>query len=102
MKNILYTTEKISSYFSENRIRWEEFYPSERNLFESINISSSDEVLDIGCGCGGLGLALSEKFGISSYTGIDINSSAIASGRLSTPTLRTSRTDLRLFPAAEA
>ena len=57
------------------------FYPSERKLFESIGLSSEKAVLDIGCGCGGLGLALNERFGISSYTGVDINSAAITKGR---------------------
>ena len=81
MKNLHYETDKISNYFSENRISWDQFYPSERKLFESIKLSSKEEVLDIGCGCGGLGLALNEKFEIMSYTGIDINSSAIEAGR---------------------
>jgi SAM-dependent methyltransferase len=30
-------------------------------------------VLDIGSGCGGLGLALRERFGVTRYTGIEIN-----------------------------
>lgn len=81
MKNLHYETDQISSYFSENRIKWEHFYKSERKLFELIEPTAKDKVLDIGCGCGGLGLALDEKFGISSYTGIDINSKAINVGR---------------------
>ena len=81
LKNLHYGTDEISNYFSENRISWDQFYPSERKLFETIELSSKDAILDIGCGCGGLGLALNEKFGIFSYTGIDINSSAIEAGR---------------------
>ena len=81
MKNLHYGTDEIANYFSENRISWDQFYPSERKLFESIELSSEDKVLDIGCGCGGLGLALNEKFDIFSYTGIDINFSAIEAGR---------------------
>jgi len=81
LKNLHYRTDEISNYFSENRISWDQFYPSERKLFETIELSSKDAILDIGCGCGGLGLALNEKFGIFSYTGIDINSSAIEAGR---------------------
>lgn len=81
MKNLHYETDQISNYFSENRIEWNHFYKSERKLFESIGLSDKDRVLDIGCGCGGLGLALSQKFGIDSYMGIDINSKAINIGR---------------------
>ena len=33
-------------------------------------------MLDIGCGCGGLGLALQEHFGGCNYTGIEINDQA--------------------------
>ena len=85
MKNLQYKTDKISNYFSENRIKWDEFYPSERELFQSIDLFPNDKVLDIGCGCGGLGLALAEKFDISCYTGIDINSAAVAVGKKLNP-----------------
>ena len=81
MKNLYYRTDEIPNYYSQNRIKWHQFYPSERKLFESIELLSSHTVLDIGCGCGGLGLALNEKFDITSYTGIDINSAAIDAGR---------------------
>jgi SAM-dependent methyltransferase len=81
MKNRHYKTDEILNYFSTNRVRWDQFYPSERKLLESIGLSSERTALDIGCGCGGLGLALNEKFGISSYTGVDINSAAITKGR---------------------
>ncbi|MDA7586520.1 class I SAM-dependent methyltransferase [Alphaproteobacteria bacterium] len=81
MKNIHYETNEIAKYFSENRICWDQFYPSEKKLFESIEVLPSDEVLDIGCGCGGLGLALNQKFDIISYTGVDINSCAIEAGQ---------------------
>jgi tRNA1(Val) A37 N6-methylase TrmN6 len=37
--------------------------------------------LDIGCGCGGLGLALREKFQVTEYTGVEINSLAARAGR---------------------
>ena len=85
MKNLHYKTSEISSYFSENRVQWDQFYPSERKLFETIKLSSKDNVLDVGCGCGGLGLALNEKFGVSLYTGIDINLAAIEAGKKLSP-----------------
>ncbi len=81
MKNTHYKTDEIHNYFSKNRVRWDQFYLSERKIFESIALSSEKTVLDIGCGCGGLGLALNEKVGITSYTGVDINPAAIVKGR---------------------
>jgi len=81
MKNKHYKTNEILNYFSTNRVKWDQFYPSERKLFETIGLSSEKAILDIGCGCGGLGLALNEKFGITSYTGVDINLAAITKGK---------------------
>ncbi|MBM3851874.1 MAG: class I SAM-dependent methyltransferase, partial [Verrucomicrobia bacterium] len=46
---------------------------------------ASAKVLDIGCGCGGLGLALREKFGVTHYTGIEINETASATARKLNP-----------------
>lgn len=37
-------------------------------------------ILDVGCACGGLGLALSERFGCSAYTGLEIHSEAARRG----------------------
>ena len=75
--NIVYSTSEIFKFYSENRIKWSQFYPSEKNVLEYVNPKSDTKVLDIGCGCGGLGMALKEKFGIKDYTGIDINKKAI-------------------------
>lgn len=81
MRNLHYVTEEIPKFYSNNRIRWHQFYPSEQKIFESLELSSRHTVLDIGCGCGGLGVALNEKFNIQSYTGVDINSAAIEVGK---------------------
>ena len=85
MKNIHYETMEISSYFSENRVKWDQFYPSEKKLLDSLDLQADQTVLDVGCGCGGLGIALNERYAISSYTGIDINNEAITPGREMTP-----------------
>ena len=45
-------------------------------------------MLDIGCGCGGLGLALREKFGVKDYLGIEINPQAVEQARLMNPLAR--------------
>ena len=62
MKNIVYETKVLSSHYSSNRVAWGQFYPSEKKLLESIDLSSDGSVLDIGCGCGGLGLDLPSEF----------------------------------------
>ena len=65
MNNIFYKTDEISKFFNHNRIKWDQFYESEKKIINGLNIDSSETVLDIGCACGGLGLALEEKFNIT-------------------------------------
>ena len=76
-KNIVYKTDEISKYFSENRTSFNSFYQSEKDILKTINWFPEISVLDVGCGCGGLGRALSDEFGVKNYIGIDINSQAI-------------------------
>jgi SAM-dependent methyltransferase len=80
MTNIAYSTDAISAYFSANRRRWDQFYPSERQIIEQVAVArggSLGAVLDVGCACGGLGAALSGRYRLSRYVGIDINAQAI-------------------------
>lgn len=84
-RNIVYTTDALESFYKNNRIEWDDFYPSERHIFEIIGFSQDSHVLDIGCGCGGLGNALKAKFGVRNYTGVDINEQAIVTGRKAYP-----------------
>ncbi|MEA5421443.1 class I SAM-dependent methyltransferase [Spirulina sp. CCNP1310] len=93
-KNIIYKTARISKYYQSNRVKWEQFYPSERIVFEKLNPKSNVRVLDIGCGCGGLGLALAEKFSISDYTGVEINEQAVRAGQSLNPNARLLCTDI--------
>ena len=79
MKNIEYLSEQISEYYQNNRMSYDDFYPSEKIIIESIfSKDKSLSVLDIGCACGGLGKALSDTFNILHYIGIDINKEAIS------------------------
>ena len=71
-----YTTEELEKYFSVNRIKWEQFYPSEQKIINQLNIKINTKILDVGCGCGGLGLALKDKFGNTRYSGVEINTQA--------------------------
>ncbi|OIO68560.1 MAG: methyltransferase [Zetaproteobacteria bacterium CG12_big_fil_rev_8_21_14_0_65_55_1124] len=67
---------------------WNQFYESERVVLERIAPASCSRVLDVGCGCGGLGLALKERFSVSDYTGIEINQKAVATARKMNPHAR--------------
>ena len=80
-KNIKYKTNEIERFYSSNRIKWDQFYLSEKTIFERSEIVPSTSVLDIGCGCGGLGLALLERFLVEDYTGIDLSENAIRSAQ---------------------
>ena len=74
--NIAYQTPQLAQYFSRHRIAWDQFYESERVIIKQLKLDSDASVLDIGCGCGGLGLALLEQFGVKNYTGVEINAEA--------------------------
>ncbi|MBS0418981.1 MAG: methyltransferase domain-containing protein [Proteobacteria bacterium] len=79
--NIVYRTDELARYFATHRVTWDQFYESERVIISRLALNASRSVLDVGCGCGGLGLALREKFGVTDYTGVEINSAAAAAGR---------------------
>ncbi len=100
-RNIAYQTDWISKYFSTNRIRWDQFYPSERAVLEALTVGSDSKILDVGCGCGGLGLALRERFGIESYEGVEINAAAAAAGRELNPLARIHEGDVLGISAGE-
>lgn len=77
--NIKYTSKELLEFYSCNRDTWDEFYPSEKWVFDKIaGIDKKiGNVLDVGCACGGLGAALKERFVLNSYTGVDINKKSI-------------------------
>ena len=77
--NIHYKTDAIAKFYSNNRVRWDQFYPSEQYMFEKVfrEHGAIKTVLDAGCACGGLGRALHQRFGITHYTGVDINYGSI-------------------------
>ena len=80
MSNIVYHTDQIARFYQQNRVRWGEFYESERVIFERLaeRFGPPRTILDAGCAAGGLGLALQERFGtVERYTGIDINPQVI-------------------------
>lgn len=79
MTNIVYRTPHLAEFFLTHRRRWDEFFPSERWVFERIGNSPQGfgRVLDVGCAVGGLGNAITQKFSVTSYTGLDINAQAI-------------------------
>lgn len=85
MKNIAYQTDRLAQYFSHNRVTWAQFYQSERAIFEQLGLERHQQILDVGCGCGGLGLALRERFGTEHYTGVEINSLSAEVARAMNP-----------------
>jgi SAM-dependent methyltransferase len=85
MKNIVYQSSEIARYFAHNRVKWQQFYESERRIIEQLHLGSEHTVLDIGCGCGGLGMALRDQFGIRDYTGVEINKLAADAARTLNP-----------------
>lgn len=81
--NIAYNSDGFSKFYSLNRHHWDEFYKSERYIMKRYMdvMSKPFSILDVGCGCGGLGEALSEKYHLSMYHGIDINLPNIETAR---------------------
>jgi precorrin-6B methylase 2 len=80
-ENTVYESDNIVRFFSLNRVRWSQFYESERVIISKLGLGRDDAILDIGCGCGGLGLALRDQFGVQKYTGIEINRLAAEAAR---------------------
>lgn len=93
MANIHYQTPHLASYFMNHRRCWDEFYPSERWVFERIGglPGGFGRVLDVGCAVGGLGRALEEKFPLRAYVGVDIHAGAIDAARQAAPLKAPSR-----------
>lgn len=87
-ENIKYTSEAIELYFKTHRIKWDELYESERQVISALNFGPGTSVLDIGCGCGGLGLILEERFGVVQYLGVEINRQAAETARVKNPKAR--------------
>ena len=85
VKNIVYQTDQLVRYFAQNRVAWQQFYESERVIIDQLGLNRDDAILDIGCGCGGLGLALRDRFNVENYTGVEINQSAAEAGRRMNP-----------------
>lgn len=83
--NIEYKTPAIEAFYRQHRTRWDQFYESERVVFANLGFNPASKVLDIGCGCGGLGLALQERFGVCDYTGVEINRRAAETARQMNP-----------------
>ncbi|MDD2752849.1 MAG: class I SAM-dependent methyltransferase [Candidatus Omnitrophica bacterium] len=77
--NIIYKTKQIRRFYSAHRNKWKQFYPSECWVFNRIlkDKKTFGRILDVGCACGGLGMALAQRKSVVSYSGIDINAEAV-------------------------
>ncbi len=82
-RNIAYQTPHLARYFQAHRRKWDEFYASERWIFERVAGSGRKfgQVLDVGCAVGGLANAFGERFAIDDYTGVDISEETITIAR---------------------
>ncbi|MGH8672617.1 MAG: class I SAM-dependent DNA methyltransferase [Burkholderiales bacterium] len=99
--NIRYTTPSIEDFYKTHRVSWEQFYPSEQVVISKLGLHGSSKVLDIGCSCGGLGLALRERFGVIDYTGIEINQKAAETTKAMNPEARVIHADILSLSTAE-
>jgi precorrin-6B methylase 2 len=83
--NIAYQTDQLVRYFAQNRVTWQQFYESERVIIDQLHLDRRHTILDVGCGCGGLGMALRDQYGVGNYTGVEINQLAANAGRMMNP-----------------
>lgn len=81
--NLHYSGENLAEFYLSHRREWSSLYPSEQRIFELLveREGKIGSVLDVGCAVGGLGEALHERFGIESYTGVDVNRPSIDAAR---------------------
>jgi len=79
----IYSTNLNAKLYSEWRVNFDEFFLSERHFFVSSEEWKNGSFLDVGGGCGGLGIALKKEFNIENfdYTNLDIDANAISLGR---------------------
>ena len=88
-----YKSTEAADYFANNRISLQDFYPTEvvvlTRLVQYIKHRNlCFNIVDLGCGAGGLGNALSQEEGkLINYRGIDINELSIAYGKSRFPEL---------------
>lgn len=61
---------EVDKLFKVQRIKWAQFYDSERTVLSVLQLNPQSRVLDIGADPGGLGIALRERFGVRSYTAL--------------------------------
>ena len=104
-----YKSQQAAEYFSSNRIRLEEFYPSEKKALRIMldYVQYKNEIfhlVDLGCGAGGLGNALlsEDKSNKLRYTGIDINEITINKGKEIFPSLNLINDDIVSYLSSSA
>jgi len=79
----------LMNVYSQWRVKLEDFNESEKYFFTDELMSNVSSILDVGCGCGGLGNALKIRFGTAfSYTGINTKETCVIKGEKISPELK--------------
>ena len=81
----LWGAEDSIAFFSSNRQRPEDLYPSEKVFLPRV-VKEAKNVLDVGCACGGFARIMSDYNPSLTYTAIDIVPTMIDEARLQNPT----------------
>ncbi len=59
---------EVDKLFRVQRLKWAQYYDSERTVISTLGLNPESTVLDVGGDPGGLGIALQERFGVRFYT----------------------------------
>lgn len=95
-----YKSTEAANYFANNRINLKDFYPTEIDVLSRLikyikKRNLPFNIVDLGCGAGGLGNTLIENDKtLINYTGIDINENSIAHGNHKFPDLNLIQSDI--------
>ncbi|MBI4662361.1 MAG: hypothetical protein HY735_26365 [Verrucomicrobia bacterium] len=61
---------EVERFSQTRRVSWSQYYESEQTVIARLGLTEDSKVLDFSYDCGGLGLALRERFGVHEYTAV--------------------------------
>ena len=92
---------QLDKLFRVKRIKWAQFYESERTVLSLLGMDKWTRVLDLGLDPGGLGVALKERFGVVSYSTIVQDPEEVKEVRTINPEATILQTPLEGLPVTE-